>query len=86
MLRDSPSRELNPPVSLGTPDQTPNRLYVQGGSARPTRARGKATMTFRGFVIAEAFKDPTVVNKLSVYRARITDEGVPIYYEGHTGR
>lgn len=43
-------------------------------------------MTFRGVVIAEALKDPTVVNRLSVYRVRITDEGVPIDYEGHTGR
>lgn len=40
----------------------------------------------RGVVIAEALKDPTVVNDLTVYRARITDEGVPIDYEGHTGR
>jgi hypothetical protein len=47
---------------------------------------GKAIMTFRGVVIAEALKDPTVVNRLSVYRVRITDEGVPIDYEGHTGR
>ena len=43
-------------------------------------------MTFRGVVIAEALKDPTVVNKLSVHRERITDEGVLIDYEGHTGR
>jgi hypothetical protein len=43
-------------------------------------------MTLRGVVIAEGLKDPTLVNKLQVYRAEITDEGVPIDYEGHTGR
>ena len=43
-------------------------------------------MAFRGVVIAEALKDPTVVNKLSVFGARISDEGVPLDYEGHTGR
>lgn len=43
-------------------------------------------MAFRGVVIAEALKDPRLVNKLRVYRARITEEGVPIDYEGHVGR
>jgi hypothetical protein len=43
-------------------------------------------MAFRGVVIAEALKDPTLVNKLRVHRALITDEGAPIDYEGHAGR
>ena len=43
-------------------------------------------MAFRGVVIAEGLKDPTLVNKLTVYRARVSEEGVPIDYEGHLGR
>lgn len=43
-------------------------------------------MAFLGVVIAEGLKDPTLVNNLKVYRAQITDEGVPIDYEGRMGR
>lgn len=43
-------------------------------------------MNLRGIVIAEGLKDPSLVNQLRVFRARITDEGAPIDYEGHIGR
>jgi hypothetical protein len=43
-------------------------------------------LAFRGVVIAEGLRDPTLVNRLRVYRAEVTDEGVPIDYEGQTGR
>jgi hypothetical protein len=43
-------------------------------------------MAFRGVVIAEGLKDPTLVNALTVYPAQVTDDGVPIDYDGHLGR
>ncbi|MFQ5837440.1 MAG: hypothetical protein ACE5HJ_01490 [Thermoplasmata archaeon] len=41
---------------------------------------------WRGAVIAEGLSDPTVINKLSVYKAVITDDNMAIDYEGNVGR
>lgn len=42
--------------------------------------------SWKGAVIAEGLSDPTVINKLTVYGAKITEDGVPIDYEGNLGR
>jgi hypothetical protein len=41
---------------------------------------------FKGAVIAEGLYDATVINKFTVYKATITEDGVPIDYDGHLGR
>lgn len=41
---------------------------------------------WKGVVIAEGLSDPTIINKFSVYKARITKDGIPIDYEGNLGR
>jgi hypothetical protein len=41
---------------------------------------------WKGVVIAEGLSDPTVINILSVYKVRITKDGIPIDYEGGVGR
>lgn len=41
---------------------------------------------WRGVVIAEGLSDPTIINDLAVYRARITEDGVPVDYDGNVGR
>jgi hypothetical protein len=43
-------------------------------------------IALHGVVIAEGLSDPKVINDLRVYRAEITDEGVPTDYEAHVGR
>jgi len=43
-------------------------------------------MDWKGVVIAEGLSDPTVINRLSVYKARITKDGIPIDYKGNLGR
>lgn len=37
-------------------------------------------------IIAEGLSDPTVINKFSVYGAVITEDNMPIDYEGNIGR
>jgi hypothetical protein len=39
-----------------------------------------------GGIIAEGLSDPTVINRFSVYRAGITEDNLPIDYEGNIGR
>jgi hypothetical protein len=41
---------------------------------------------FHGIVIAEGLDEPSVINRLRVYRAEITQEGAPLDYEGSLGR
>ena len=41
---------------------------------------------FKGVIIAEGLSDPTVINKFAVYKASITEDGMPVDYEGHSGR
>jgi len=41
---------------------------------------------WKGGVIAEGLSDPTVINKFSVYRASISEDNMPIDYEGNVGR
>lgn len=41
---------------------------------------------YKGVIIAEGLGDPTLINTFAVYKARITEDGVPIDYEGHLGR
>jgi len=41
---------------------------------------------WKGVIIAEGLKDPTVINSFSVYKAEITEDNLPIDYEGNTGR
>ncbi len=38
---------------------------------------------WRGSIIAEGLSDPTVINKFSVYDATITEDNMPIDYEGN---
>ena len=41
---------------------------------------------WKGAIIAEGLSNPTVINKLSVYKAEITKDDMPIDYEGNIGR
>ena len=41
---------------------------------------------WKGVVISEGLSDPTLINKLSVYRVEITRDGIPIDYKGGLGR
>lgn len=41
---------------------------------------------FKGIVIAEGLDDPKIINKFAVYKAEITEDGLPIDYDGHFGR
>lgn len=41
---------------------------------------------WKGVIIVEGLKDPTVINGFSVYKAVITENNLPIDYEGNTGR
>ena len=41
---------------------------------------------WKGAVITEGLSDPMVINKLSVYKAEITKDNMPIDYEGNVGR
>jgi len=41
---------------------------------------------WKGGVIAEGLSDPTVINRLSVYEATISEDDMPIDYEGNRGR
>ena len=41
---------------------------------------------WKGDIIAEGLSDPTVINKLSVYEATISEDDMPIDYEGNRGR
>ncbi len=41
---------------------------------------------WKGAIVAEGLSDPTVINKLSVYEATISEANMPIDYEGHVGR
>ncbi len=43
-------------------------------------------MDWRGVIIAEGLSDPAIINRYSVYRAVITEDGMLIDYEGNTGR
>ncbi len=36
----------------------------------------------RGVVIAEGLEDPTIINRVTVVRAQISRDGLPIDYEG----
>jgi len=39
-----------------------------------------------GWVIAEGLSDPTIINKCSVSKVEITEDNMPIDYEGNVGR
>jgi hypothetical protein len=41
---------------------------------------------WKGGIVAEGLSDPTVINKFSVYKAGITEDNLPIDYEGNEGR
>jgi len=41
---------------------------------------------YHGIVIAEALREPRLINDLGDYRAEISDEGMPIDYKGSVGR
>lgn len=41
---------------------------------------------WKGSIIAEGLSDPTVINRFSVYKAVITEDNMPIDYEGNIGR
>ena len=41
---------------------------------------------WKGGIIAEGLSDPTVINKFSVYEATISEDNMPIDYEGNIGR
>jgi len=41
---------------------------------------------YRGVIIAESLDDPTLLNAFLVYKARITEDNMPLDYEGNTGR
>jgi hypothetical protein len=41
---------------------------------------------FKGVVIAEGLDNPTIINRFAVYKATITEDGLPIDYDGHFGR
>ncbi len=41
---------------------------------------------WKGDIIAEGLRDPTVINNFSVYEATISEDNMPIDYEGNLGR
>jgi len=41
---------------------------------------------WKGSIIAEGLSDPTIIDKFSVYKATITEDNMPIDYEGNIGR
>jgi len=41
---------------------------------------------WKGGIIAEGLSDPTIINKFSIHGASISEEGMPIDYEGNVGR
>jgi hypothetical protein len=41
---------------------------------------------WKGGIVAEGLSDPTVINKFSVYKVGITEDNLPIDYEGNEGR
>lgn len=41
---------------------------------------------WKGAIIAEGLRDPTVINKFSVYKAEITGDNMAIDYKGNIGR
>lgn len=41
---------------------------------------------WRGAIIAEGLSDPTVINRFLVYGATISEDNMPIDYEGNVGR
>lgn len=41
---------------------------------------------WKGGMIAEGLSDPTVIDKFSVYEATISENNMPIDYEGNIGR
>lgn len=43
-------------------------------------------MRWKGVVIAESLRDPTILNQLSVYRASISNNGLQIDDQGTRGR
>jgi hypothetical protein len=43
-------------------------------------------VTWRGVVIAESLADPTLLNRLRVYRAWVTDDGLRVDATGRIGR
>jgi hypothetical protein len=46
----------------------------------------KMVKDWKGGIIAEGLSDPTVINKFSVYEATISEDNMPIDYEGNIGR
>ena len=44
------------------------------------------TKDWRGGIITEGLSDPTIIGKLSVYEATITEANMPVDYEGNVGR
>jgi hypothetical protein len=45
-----------------------------------------AMKTWKGAVIAEGLDDPATINKLEIYKASISRDGIPIDCGGHLGR
>jgi hypothetical protein len=41
---------------------------------------------WRGSIVAEGLRDPTVVNRFTIYKAGISEDNLPIDCEGHVGR
>ena len=41
---------------------------------------------WKGGIIAEGLSDPTLIDKFSVYEATISEDNMPIDYEGNVGR
>jgi len=41
---------------------------------------------YKGVIIAEGLDDPTIINKFTVYKAKITKDNMAVDYEGHLGR
>ena len=41
---------------------------------------------WKGGIIAEGLSDPTVIGKFSIYSATISEDNMPIDYEGNIGR
>ena len=41
---------------------------------------------WKGGIIAEGLSDPTIIGKFSVHKATITEDNMPIDYEGNIGR